>query len=127
MKPPQRDGQGEGQADGAARPQEQNTDALGIDARYHDALGNEHVIDDEARAAIRRAMGLMEGQQEGAASFAEHAVRVLVPGASRALSGPAELALEDGSTRPLDGELPADLPMGYHLLRPRGGGPQDRD
>ncbi|RKN50522.1 4-alpha-glucanotransferase [Micromonospora endolithica] len=41
---------------------------------------------------------------------------VLTAGATRALPGPATVLLEDGGTRRVDGELPADLPLGWHRL-----------
>ncbi|HVU51067.1 MAG TPA: 4-alpha-glucanotransferase [Polyangia bacterium] len=109
------------------------TDRFGITRRYHDALGNEHHTTPETRAALRRAMGEPEHLPEDdaddtamppartAASQAHDPVRVLQPGASRDLAQPVELALEDGSSRVADGELPADLPLGYHRMRGRDG------
>ncbi|MEU8016031.1 4-alpha-glucanotransferase [Micromonospora parva] len=41
---------------------------------------------------------------------------VLTHGRSRALPGPGVLTLEDGGRRPVDGELPANLPLGWHRL-----------
>ncbi|MFF5198561.1 4-alpha-glucanotransferase [Micromonospora parva] len=41
---------------------------------------------------------------------------VLTHGRSRALPGPGVLTLEDGGRRAVDGELPADLPLGWHRL-----------
>jgi 4-alpha-glucanotransferase len=93
------------------------TDVYGIDDGYYDAGGVEHLTSPAARAALRAAMGA--GQPPGAAA---EAVRVLVPGGDRTLSGGADLTLEDGSQRSVDGELPDDLPHGYHQLCPRGGG-----
>jgi 4-alpha-glucanotransferase len=93
------------------------TDAHGIDDAYYDAGGVEHLTSPAARAALRTAMGAGEAAGAGA-----EAVRVLVPGGDRTLSGGADLTLEDGSQRSVDGELPDDLPHGYHQLCPRGGG-----
>ncbi len=42
---------------------------------------------------------------------------VLRTGATRALPGPGTITLEDGGTRSVAGELPADLPLGWHTLR----------
>jgi 4-alpha-glucanotransferase len=107
------------------------TDRFGITRRYYDALGAEHHTTKETRAALRRAMGEPEelpedDEGEGAPNRTAAApphdpVRVLQPGADRALVQPVELALEDGSSRVADTELPADLPLGYHRMRGRDG------
>ena len=107
------------------------TDRWGIDDEYHDALGTEHVVTDETYDAILAAMGAEGAHRahdegdEGPPPEAERAVRLLVPGAGpgsdRTLAGPAEIALEDGTIIAADGELPPDLPPGYHRLRMRDG------
>jgi 4-alpha-glucanotransferase len=115
-------------------------DPYGIVERYHDARGVEHETTDETRAAILAAMGVdplappfaeeaTEEVTEGATEQARKGartevppVRVLDPGGSRDLPGGGDLVLEDGTARPLDGELPVDLPHGYHRLYPRSGG-----
>jgi 4-alpha-glucanotransferase len=99
------------------------TDAFGIDHLYHDALGTEHIVDADTRAAILVAMGL-SGEATAPPAETSQAVRVLEPDAAaeaRALAEPVEIALEDGSARTVDRELPADLPPGYHRLRARSG------
>jgi 4-alpha-glucanotransferase len=106
-----------------------STDRFGISDRYHDAQGALHLTSPETHAALRRAMGAVSGETHDdsyeAASrrdgTADDAVRVLQPGDSRALGQPAELTLEDGTGRVADGELPDDLPTGYHRLRTRDG------
>ncbi|HVR02663.1 MAG TPA: 4-alpha-glucanotransferase, partial [Polyangia bacterium] len=118
------------------------TDRFGISDRYYDAQGTEHLTTSETRAALRRAMGVAEaddpreadarGPREGSGTASDAAsaarsgsdhdgVRVLQPGGDRALTQPVEIALEDGSTRVADGELPGDLPLGYHRVRARDG------
>jgi 4-alpha-glucanotransferase len=111
------------------------TDRFGITDRYFDALGAEHPTTPETHAALRRAMGEPERLPEddqppraaGAPSSAPAAspdrdpVRGLQPGGDRTLAEPVELALEDGSARVADAELPEDLPLGYHRMRARGG------
>ena len=109
------------------------TDRFGITRRYHDALGHEHHTTEETRAALRKAMGEPEHLPEDdaddagmpplrtAAAHVHDPVRVLQPGADRTLAQPVELALEDGSSRVADAELPADLPLGYHRMRGRDG------
>jgi len=102
------------------------SDRYGIDDRFHDAHGVEHVTSPETRAALLAAMGITPQVGVGAPPppGSEHdAVRVLVPGHfDRALTGPAELVLEDGTSQTVDVELPATLPFGYHQLRPHNGG-----
>src|SRR6187431_93027 len=100
------------------------SDRYGIDDRFHDAHGVEHVTSPETRAALLAAMGINpEADAPGGLSSVDSAVRVLVPGDfDRALTGPAELVLEDGASLAVDRELPATLPFGYHQLRPRDGG-----
>jgi len=97
------------------------TDRFGIDDSYHDARGVKHDLSRATRAALQAAMGV---EPETAAPPLDEpdAVRVLLPGGDRALDGAADLVLEDGSSRPLDGALPQELPFGYHRLYPRGGG-----
>jgi 4-alpha-glucanotransferase len=108
------------------------TDRFGITGRYFDAHGTEHLTTPETRAALRRAMGEPETLPEDDLPAAREGaplppakdrdpVRVLQPGGDRALAAPVELALEDGSGRVADHELPADLPLGYHRVRARDG------
>ncbi len=95
------------------------TDRFGIDDCYYDARGVEHATTPETRAALSAAMGV---GADAPGSGAPPPVRVLLPGGDRAFPGGADLTLEDGSQRTVDGELPSDLPDGYHQLFPRGGG-----
>jgi len=97
------------------------TDRFGIDDDYHDGSGVKHETPDATRAALWAAMGVTPQAIAPAARAAEP-VRVWRPGDDRALDDPAELVLEDGSSRALDGALPEELPLGYHRLYPRGGG-----
>jgi 4-alpha-glucanotransferase len=98
------------------------TDSWGIDDQFHDALGTKHTVSAETHAAILKAMGVADPGAETPPAGAEQAVRVLGPGGARGLDGPAELVLEDGSTRTVDRELPDDLPPGYHRLLPKSAG-----
>ena len=96
------------------------TDRFGIDDSYHDARGTRHETSRETRAALQAAMGVTP---ESAAPPLDEpdAVRVLLPGADRAVEGGGDLVLEDGTSRPVDGALPDGLPFGYHHLHPKGG------
>jgi len=96
-------------------------DRFGIDDDYHDARGVRRETSHATRAALRAAMGVTPDEAAPPAE-AEHAVRVWRPGDDTKLDGPADLVLEDGTARALDGALPAELPFGYHRLHPRGGG-----
>ena len=96
------------------------TDRFGIDDSYHDAQGARHETSRETRAALQAAMGV--APETAAPPLDEpDAVRVLVPGGDRSLEGGGDLVLEDGTSRPVDGALPDDLPLGYHRLHRRGG------
>jgi 4-alpha-glucanotransferase len=95
-------------------------DLFGIDDDYHDTRGVKRETSRETRAALLAAMGVTP--DAGAAPpGAADAVRIWRPGDDLALDGPADLVLEDGSSRALDGALPEGLPFGYHRLYPRDG------
>jgi 4-alpha-glucanotransferase len=96
------------------------TDRFGIDDLYYDGQGARHETSRETRAALQASMGV--APETAAPPLDEpDAVRVLVPGGDRALEGGGDLVLEDGTSRPVHGVLPDDLPFGYHKLYPRGG------
>ncbi len=90
------------------------TDIWGIDDGYEDVLGNWRKTEEATRVAILKAMGI--GPSDPPISL-RNPVRVLRPGQTFSLPGPAELTLEDGTRLPIDGRLPQDLPLGYHRLR----------
>jgi 4-alpha-glucanotransferase len=96
-------------------------DPWGITAGYEDADGVWRPTGEATRAALRAAMG-----DGGAAPPAASRVLVVRAGRVRALPGPADLALEDGSVIRLERRLPPDLPLGYHELRPLDGAPATR-
>ncbi len=90
------------------------TDIWGIDDGYEDALGKWRKTGEATRLAVLKAMGI---DPYVPATPLENPVRVLRPGQTFSLSGPAELTLEDGTPLPVEGRLPPDLPFGYHRLR----------
>ncbi|HVZ86515.1 MAG TPA: 4-alpha-glucanotransferase [Polyangia bacterium] len=100
-----------------------HTDPFGIVDDFIDTTGATRKTSPETRAALRAAMG---ADPDAAAPDDDGTrdVRILTPGGDRKLAGRADLALEDGSRRTVAGELPADLPFGYHRLYPEGGGEQ---
>jgi 4-alpha-glucanotransferase len=95
------------------------TDPFGIVAGFHDAAGAAHTTSEQTRAALKAAMWA-DPHAEAPDHDESHGVRVLVPGSDRRWPGRADLVLEDGSHRFVDGELPGDLPHGYHRLHPAG-------
>ena len=97
------------------------TDPFGIVAGFYDAAGAAHTTSEETRAALKAAMWA-DPHAEAPEHDGSHAVRVLVPGSDRRWHGRADLVLEDGSHRVVEGELPGDLPHGYHRLHPEGHG-----
>src|SRR5512145_2937713 len=93
-------------------------DTSGIAEGYWDTRGVWHATSPETRAALLGAMG--DAPDTGPP------VRVVRPADGGSLAGPAELGLEDGRTLPVDGALPRELPLGYHVLRPLDGSPAVR-
>ncbi|SNS59472.1 4-alpha-glucanotransferase [Geodermatophilus saharensis] len=91
-----------------------STDRWGIDATWLDALDEEHEV---ASATIDR---LREVIGEPPEDLEDRAPIVARPGDVLEVDE-AEVTLEDGSTRHVDGELPEDFPLGYHRLRTPGG------
>jgi 4-alpha-glucanotransferase len=92
--------------------------AWGVDPGYYDALGGWHDHPGATVAAVMAAMGAAgtrhpDDQPPGVVSVRlDHPLPPLPPGV---------LMLEDGATLRCEGTLPADVPTGYHLLRPAGG------
>jgi 4-alpha-glucanotransferase len=119
------------------------TDRWGIDDRYVDALGVEHLTTRETRAAIRAAMGRdparapvdadadaasadpaggdNDDDDDTGADPAERRVRVVRAGQVAAVDAPGKLTLEDGTVIGVERALPPDLPAGYHRLHAREG------
>jgi 4-alpha-glucanotransferase len=85
------------------------TDAWGVDDEYYDALGTHRVTSPKTRAAIHAAMGV-DSQHDQHAS----PVVVLRTGERHAAQMHGQLRLENGQRLEIGGELPTDLPTGYH-------------
>ena len=82
--------------------------------------GSWHETDPDTRATLERA----QGAEEHPGGPPEQLVWFVREGEAPALHGPAVIELDDGGgTMRASGSLPADLPMGAHLLRPEDGGP----
>jgi 4-alpha-glucanotransferase len=102
------------------KSQRPSTDRWGIDDRYRDVQGGEHVLRPETRAALLAAMGVDRSDSAEAALSASgpYADVVVVQGppgdAARWTSASAgELRLEDGSTCPVRAGQTLALPFGY--------------
>jgi 4-alpha-glucanotransferase len=90
------------------------TDDWGIDASWLDAFDEEHEVPQETVERLREVIGRPPADLE------ERAPIVARPGDALEIDA-AEVVCEDGETRHIDGELPADFPLGYHRLRPEHG------
>ncbi len=92
-------------------------DAWGIVTAYEDAFGTWTEVPDATHAALVTAMGGAPGDD---APPEVDDVVVLRAGEGIAVPGARRLRLEDGTTREVGGDLPADLPLGYHDLEVEG-------
>ena len=85
------------------------TDEWGIDATWLDALDEKHEVAPATIERLREVIGTPPPDLE------ERAPIVARPGDSLEVDE-AEVVCEDGEVRHIDGELPADFPLGYHWL-----------
>ena len=90
------------------------TDEWGIDASWLDAFDEEHQVPRATIEQLREVIGRPPADLE------ERAPIVARPGDALEIDG-AEVVCEDGQVRRIDGEIPADFPLGYHRLRPESG------
>lgn len=95
--------------------------AWGIDTGYWDAAGQWREPPQETIDAITSSMGVVEGPPPTGPP-----VWFVRAGHGDWLQSPADLVLEDGTTRRGVDALPPDLPPGYHELQPLDGGPTTR-
>jgi 4-alpha-glucanotransferase len=95
--------------------------AWGIELGYLSALHEWHDAPDASLDYVKKTM---VRRARGARAFAD--VWVLTQGETRAIGEPAELRLEDGTTRAAGSHLPRDLPLGYHELTSRDSGAKIR-
>jgi 4-alpha-glucanotransferase len=86
------------------------TDEWGIDASWLDALDQEHQV---AQGTIDRLRDVIGKPPE---DLEERAPIVARPGDALEVDE-ADVVCEDGEVRHVDGELPADFPLGYHWLQ----------
>ncbi len=103
------------------------TDPWGLDDGYVDVHGTWHPTSAETAAALHSAMGAAGGPEEWEAGPPEdRPLWIVRAGAAEPLLAPCDLTLEDGTALAGLTALPPDLPIGYHDLRPRDGGPVTR-
>lgn len=94
--------------------------AWGIEDGYWDVAGHWHEVPGETIDRVAGAMGASDDQPRPPD---DHPVWCVRAGRVEFLHSPADIVLEDGTTlRDVDA-LPPDLPLGYHALVPRDGGP----
>ena len=86
------------------------TDEWGIDPSWLDALDEEHTVTQPTIDRLREAIGSPPADLE------ERAPIVARPGDALEIDE-ADVVCEDGAVRHIDGELPADFPLGYHWLQ----------
>jgi 4-alpha-glucanotransferase len=89
-------------------------DGWGLHLRWYDAHSDLRTLSDETVRRLRTAIGRPPADLEDRAPI------VTRPGRDLGV-GRAEVLCEDGSIRYVAGALPADFPLGYHLLRPAAG------
>jgi 4-alpha-glucanotransferase len=91
----------------------ETSDPWGIDSGYEDANGKWRRVRPEIKRQLKAAMGT-----EGRTRPADPGLKVVTQGEALTLERNAELTLEGGSVLRVAKELPPDLPLGYHTLRP---------
>jgi 4-alpha-glucanotransferase len=98
-------------------------DAWGISEGYWDANGSWRDVPGETLGHVAAAMGAEPDSEGPPAGPPMWFVR---PGGAEVLHDACDLRLEDGTLLEGVRALPADLPPGYHDLRPVDGGPATR-
>lgn len=113
--------------DEARSPLHELADAHGVATRYENSDQVWVAVDDDVVVAVLRQFGV-DATSDDAIGAALTAVRearpagalpptiVVQEGTTRALGADAEVVLEDGTRRHVRGELPADLPLGWHRV-----------
>lgn len=92
-----------------------NSHAWGIDEKYRDDSGQWREVSESTRHAFLTAMeATHEGPADPALMVVRHGAEINVPET-------CELVLEDGTRLRATGEIPADLPLGYHSIFDRNG------
>ena len=90
------------------------TDDWGIDTRWTDAHGVEQAVAPETLEVLRGLIGHPPDERDSRAPVVTRPGQALPGG----LAG--EVECEDGSSRRVEGTLPRDFPLGYHVLHADG-------
>jgi 4-alpha-glucanotransferase len=93
-----------------------STDAWGVTDGYEDAARVWQPTGEAARAAVHAAMHVDPRDSPPD----PRALAVVRRGTPPSLPLPAEVTLEDGTRRAVEGTWPRDLPLGYHTVSARG-------
>lgn len=93
------------------------SDAWGVDESYVDADGRVQQVPDGVVRRLRELVGLPPPD------FTTCGPLVLRAGRENPV-GRCDVVLEDGTSLPVDGTLPPDLPTGYHEMHPADGPPR---
>ncbi|WIV56705.1 4-alpha-glucanotransferase [Amycolatopsis nalaikhensis] len=98
-------------------------DRHGVATRYENADQEWVEVEDDVVVAVLGQFGVDATSDDAiAAALAQEAPAALPPtivvkeGTTRPLPGDAEVVLEDGTRRRVTGELPGDLPLGWHRV-----------
>ena len=89
-------------------------DEWGITDGFYDVAGTWHPIDPGVRERIRASMG---------EPLPGPPLWFVAAGTRHDLWNACELVLEDGTSWGVRHDLPAEVPIGYHQLRPQDGSP----
>lgn len=84
--------------------------AWGINESYRDDYGQWRTVSDKTKATF---LAAMEATSDGPP---DPALIIVRQGAAHCIPEPCEIRLEDGTRLPAAHALPADLPLGYHLI-----------
>ena len=96
-------------------------DGWGIEPAYWDAFGTWREADPGALASLRRAMGATTDDPHEPPPTGQ-ALRVIRPGQEAPVYPGSLLVLADGTELVLAGQLPPDVPLGYHQITGPDGG-----
>jgi 4-alpha-glucanotransferase len=96
-------------------------EAHGVTTSYHDAMGIFHEVPESTLRHVLAAMGI-DPERTGSRRRPASPLVVVRAGGEPAPAGDAtSVVLATGEQRPVDGAIPADLPLGWHeLLGPAG-------
>ena len=98
-------------------------DDWGVADGWHGTDGRWHSVGEGTRNALLAAQGADDPEEAAAVRSAEEPVWFVAAGDPSPLRSRCVLTLETGEEHELSSELPTDVPLGAHRLRPDDGGP----